>query len=84
MLVAPRAGQVLADLGIAVGHEAASDPRVSWSVKTERSSHRAAGAKPSKLRTEIPCIVTSLTLTTPHRSIRALSSISFFPSNSAS
>ncbi len=29
MLVAARAGQILADLGIAVGHEAASDPRGS-------------------------------------------------------
>ena len=84
MLVAARAGQILADLGVAVGHEDTSDPRGSLSVKTESSSHRAAGAKPSKLRTEMPCTVTSLTLTTPHRSIRALSSISFFPSSSAS
>src|ERR1700693_1024182 len=56
MLVAARAGQVLADLGVAVSHEDTSDPRgsVSLSVKTESSSHRAAGAKPPKLRMEIP------------------------------
>ncbi len=52
MLVAARTGQVLADLGIAVGHEDTSDPRDLRSVKTESSSHRAAGAKPSKLRTD--------------------------------
>ena len=32
----------------------------------------------------MPWTVTSLTLTTPHRSTRALSSISFFPSSSVS
>ena len=47
MLVAARAGQVLADLGVAVGHEATSEP--SRSVESESSSHRPAGAKPSKL-----------------------------------
>jgi hypothetical protein len=84
MLVAARAGQVLADLGIAVGHEATSDPRGSLSAKTDSSSHRPAGAKPSKLRTAMPCTVTSLTFTIPQRSISALSSISFFASSSAS
>ena len=84
MLVAARAGQVLADLRIAVGHKDTSDPQESVPPKAEKSSQRAASANPSKLRTEAPCTVSSLTLTTPHRSIRALSSISFFPSNSES
>src|ERR1700687_3429528 len=39
MLVAARAGQILADLGIAVGHEDTSDPPGSRSVKMESSSH---------------------------------------------
>src|SRR4029077_14982413 len=50
MFVAARAGQILADLGVAVHHEDASDPRPSLLVKTESSSQRAAGAKPSKFR----------------------------------
>src|SRR6202035_3144729 len=68
MLVAAWAGQILTDLGVAVGHEDTSDPRGSMSVKIESSSHRAAGAKPSKLRTAMPWMVTSLTFTTPQRS----------------
>src|ERR1700722_12707392 len=56
MLVAARTGQILADLGVAVSHEDTSDPRGSGSlsVKTESSSQRDAGAKPSKLRTAMP------------------------------
>src|ERR1700682_4044002 len=84
MLVATRAGQILADLGIAVGHEETSAVLGSLSTKPESSPHRVAGAKPSKLRTDMPCTVTSLTLTTPHRSTNAFSSISFLSNNSAS
>ncbi len=36
MFVAAGAGQILADLGVAVGHEDTSDPRGSRSVKTVR------------------------------------------------
>src|SRR3984893_1468865 len=50
----------------------------------ESSSQRAADAKPSKLRSEMPCTVTWLTFTTPRRPTRALSSISFLPSSSGS
>src|SRR4029077_6646072 len=84
MLVAARTGQILTDLGIAVGHEETSAVLGSRSAKPDSSSHRVAGAKPSKLRTDMPCTVTSLTLTTPHRSTSAFSSISFLPNNSAS
>jgi len=48
-------GQVLTDLGIAVDHQAISDPGKSVSAKGESSFHRAAGAKPSRLSTESPC-----------------------------
>ena len=52
MLVAAWAGRILADLAKAVNHEDTSDPPESVSLKAERSSQGAAGAKPSKLRTE--------------------------------
>src|SRR5205085_5210823 len=53
MLVAARAGQILANLGVAIGHEDTSDPDwsepgSSLSLVIESSSLRAAGAKPSR------------------------------------
>src|SRR5438045_5165057 len=55
MLVAARAGEILTNLGVAVGHDDTSDPdlsdpRRSLSVVMESSFQRVAGAKPSKLR----------------------------------
>ena len=59
MPVAPWAGEVLADLGVAVDHYATSDPRGSSPVAAvgESSCHRLSGANPSRLRTEMPCAI---------------------------
>src|SRR5207245_9681494 len=48
MTVAARTGQVLADLGIAVDHQATSDPRESSAAVGESSFQRLSGAKPSR------------------------------------
>src|SRR5437899_11909397 len=55
MTVAPRAGQVLTDLGIAVDHEATSDSGGSSAAVGESSFQRLRGANPPRLRREIPC-----------------------------
>src|SRR5439155_27165871 len=55
MTVAARAGEVLADLGIAVDHEATSDSGGSSAAVGESSCQRVSGANPSRLRTEMPC-----------------------------
>src|SRR2546426_8467650 len=55
MTVAARAGEVLADLGIAIDHEATSDSGGSSAVVGESSFQRLNGANPSRLRTEMPC-----------------------------
>src|SRR5205814_2684643 len=55
MTVAARAGEVLADLGVAVDHEATSDSGGSSAAVGESSFQRLSGANPSRLRTEMPC-----------------------------
>src|SRR5437879_8184681 len=55
MTVASRAGQVLADLGIAVHHQATSDSGGSSAAIGESSFRRLSGAHPSRLRREMPC-----------------------------
>src|SRR6266536_3614078 len=57
MTVAARAGQILADLGIAIGHEATSDSGGSSLAVGESSFQRLRGANPSRLRTEMPCAI---------------------------
>src|SRR5439155_544305 len=52
MTVAARAGQVLADLGIAVHHQATSDSGGSSAAIGESSFQRLSGANPSRLRRE--------------------------------
>src|ERR1019366_10002933 len=79
------AGEVLAYLGVAVGHHATSErPTEPAEVLTESSSHWLAGAKPSKLSRGVPFMTARLILTTPLRPIRFLSSISSRLSNSVS
>src|SRR5437588_13079837 len=55
MTVAARARQILADLGVAVDHQATSDPGGSLTTVGESSFQRLSGANPSRLRTEMPC-----------------------------
>jgi len=55
MTVAARAGQVLADLGVAIDHEATSDSGGSSAAVGESSFQRLSGANPLRLRTEMPC-----------------------------
>src|SRR5438105_9602932 len=55
MAVAARAGEVLADLGVAIDHQATSDPAGSSAAVGESSFQRLSGANPSRLRTEMPC-----------------------------
>src|SRR5437899_11546460 len=57
MTVAARAGQILADLGVAINHQATSDPGASSAAVGESSFQRLSGATPSKLRTEMPCTI---------------------------
>src|SRR5206468_4323040 len=51
MTVAAWAGEILADLGIAIGHEAISDSGGSSAAVGESSFQRLKGANPSRLRT---------------------------------
>ena len=82
MPVAAWATEVLADLGIAVGHRATS---VLLNEEGEDSSfHWLAGANPSKLSREVPLTVLWLIFTTPRSPDRAFSSTSSRPSNSGS
>src|SRR5438034_9615825 len=57
MTVAARAGQILADLGIAVDHQATSDPGESSAAVGESSFQRLSGANPSRLSREMPCTI---------------------------
>src|SRR5215469_98086 len=59
--ITSRAIQVLADLGVAVGHQDACASRLAG----ESSSHRLAEAKPSNRRSELPLKTIWLILTTP-------------------
>src|SRR5205807_757357 len=65
MTIAPRAGQILADLAIAVYHQATSDPGESSAAVGESSFQRLSGANPSRFRTEMPCAMVWLTFSTP-------------------
>src|SRR6266536_2678257 len=49
MTIAARAGQILADLGIAVYHQATSDPGGSSTAVGESSFQRLRGANPARL-----------------------------------
>ena len=84
MAISPRAGQVLADLGIAVGHGVTSGWATLAGKGPESLSHWLTGAKPSRLSREVPFTTTWLILTTPRRPTRFLSSISSCPSSSVS
>src|ERR1035441_1103687 len=64
MPIAARASKVLADLGVAVGHQATCG--LSRFVG-ESSSQRPAGAKPSSRSREAPLMTMWLILTTPFR-----------------
>ena len=78
MSVAPRAAQVLADLGVAVCHRDASSvlEREALEIGTaDNSSHWLAGAKPSRLMSEMPLITVWLILTTPRSPGRACVSV---------
>src|SRR5438876_20226 len=65
MTIATRAGEVLADLGVAINHQATSDPGASSAAVGESSFQRLRGANPSRLRTEMPCTMVWLTFSTP-------------------
>src|SRR5439155_6934388 len=54
MPIATRAGEVLADLGVAVVHQATSEPPTSAGNAADSSSHWLAGANPSRLSREVP------------------------------
>ena len=82
--VAARAAEVLADLGVAVGHQATSDPVFFKQEAEDSSAHWLAGAKPSKLSREVPLTVVWLILTTPRSPESAFSSTSSRPSKSGS
>src|SRR5207253_103172 len=84
MTIASRAGEVLADLGVAVDHEATSDSGGSTAAVGESSFQRLSGANPSRLRREMPCTMAWLTFSTPCRPTNTWSSISSFPSRSVS
>ena len=62
MTIASRAGQILADLRVAVSHQATCEPS---RLAGESSSQRLAAAKPSKRSREVPLRTTWLTFTTP-------------------
>src|ERR1035438_3005639 len=73
MPITPRAGEILADLGVAVGHQATCG--LSRFVG-ESSSQRPAGAKPSSRSREAPLKTMWLILTTPFRPTSWVSSTS--------
>src|SRR5580704_15902801 len=73
MPIAARAGQVLADLGVAIGHQATCG---SSRFSGESSFHRPAGAKPSSLGREMPFKTTLPILTTPFKPASWVSSTS--------
>src|ERR1700685_282371 len=79
--ITPRAGQVLADLRVAVGHQATCEPS---RFEGESSSQPPAGAKPSSRSREAPLMMMWLIFTTPVRPINCDSSTSSRPSSSTS
>ena len=82
--VAARAAEVLADLGVAVDHQATSDPVFFKHEVEDSSAHWLARANPSKLSSELPLTVVWLIFTTPRSPERAFSSTSSRPSKSGS
>src|SRR5271168_1553315 len=62
MPVSSWASQILADLGVAVGHQATCGLS---RFAGQSSSHRSAGAKPSSRSREVPLKMMWLILTTP-------------------
>ncbi len=74
--VAARAAQILADLGIGVGHQDAFTVLETFEAGVEDSfSHWLAGANPSKFTRDTPLIVVWLILTMPRSPGKAFSSI---------
>src|SRR5438309_6231119 len=57
MTITARAGEVLAELGVAIDHEATSDSGGSSAAVGESSFQRLSGANPSRLSTEMPCTI---------------------------
>src|SRR5664280_3120822 len=87
--VAPRAGQVLGNLGVAVIHHDTLSFRVPLFLRAGRmgidvasSSHWLAGAKPSKFTSEMTLTTVWLIFTTPTRPRRTRSSTSSWLSRS--
>src|ERR1039458_1913478 len=75
--VAARAAEVLANLGVGVGHRDASAVLERGALDTgaaDSSAHWLAGAKPSRLTSEMPLITVWLILTTPRSPGKAFSS----------
>src|SRR5208282_1286562 len=71
------AAKVLADLGVGIGHRVASavlEREALANGVAESSSHWLAGAKPSRLMSEMPLITVWLILTTPRSPGKAFSS----------
>src|SRR6266567_7712710 len=85
--VLPRAGEIVAELGIAVDHHATSGSAPSGSLAggtTINSSQSPAGAKASRFIYVRPFTVVWETLITPWSPTRRLSSSSSRPSSSVS
>ena len=82
--IAAGTGEVLADLSVAVGHQATSERPALAEGSIDRSSHWLAGAKPSRFSNEVPLTTLWLILTTPRSPARLFSSISSRPSSSVS
>src|SRR5271163_271023 len=75
--VTTRTAEVLADLGVGVGHLIASSALEREALDTgvaDSSSHWLAGANPSRLTSEMPLSTVWLILTTPRNPGRACSS----------
>src|SRR5713101_1230453 len=75
--VPARTAKILADLGVGVGHRDASSVLEREALDTgaaDSSSHWLAGAKPSRLISEMPLITVWLILTTPRSPGKAFSS----------
>src|SRR5208283_5059447 len=75
--VTARTAKVLADLGVGIGHRVASAGLEREALETgtaDSSSHWLAGAKPSRLMSEMPLITVWLIFTTPRSPGKAFSS----------
>src|SRR5208282_504956 len=77
MPVTSRAAEILADLGVGVGHRDASavlEREARDTGPADSSSHWLAGAKPSRLMSEMPLSTVWLIMTTPRSPGKAFSS----------